>query len=62
MDGVLASCFTDVVSLGVANALLLPARLLYGALPAAVFRWMFPYNESLGMPKLLLCIKNAWMG
>ena len=61
VNNFIASCYTDVFPHQVAHAMLLPARMLYHALPSRVFNWMFPYDEIEGMPKLLLRLKNMWI-
>ena len=60
VNNILASCYTDVISHQVAHVMLLPARMLYHVLPSRVFNWMFPYDETEGMPKLLLRMKNLY--
>ena len=61
MNNILASCYTDVINHQVAHVMLLPARMLYHVLPSSVFNWIFPYDETEGMPELLLRIRNKWI-
>ena len=58
VDGVLASCYTDLMSPTLAHTLMYPVRMLHRVLPEDWFVWLMPYNSEQGMPKVLWKLRN----
>ena len=58
VDGVLASCYTDLMSPTLAHTLMYPVRMLHRVLPEDWFGWLMPYNSEQGMPKVVWNLRN----
>ncbi len=57
VDGVLVSCYTDLLPPTIAHHALAPVRFLYHTLPSSCFRFLLPYDQGSGMPKLLMYLR-----
>ncbi len=57
VDGVLVSCYTDLLPPTIAHNALAPVRFLYHTLPDPYFRFLLPYDQDSGMPKLLMYLR-----
>ena len=58
VDGILASCYTDLMSPTLAHTLMYPVRMLHRVLPEDWFVWLMPYNSEQGMPKIVWKLRN----
>ena len=58
VDGILASCYTDLMSPTLAHTLMYPVRMLHRVLPEDWFGWLMPYNSEQGMPKIVWKLRN----
>ena len=63
VDGILASCYTDLMSPTLAHTLMYPVCMLHRVLPEDWFVWLMPYNSEEGMPKVLWYLKTmiTWL-
>ncbi len=57
VDGVLVSCYTNLLPPTIAHQALAPVRFLYHTLPDPYFRFLLPYDQDSGMPKLLMYLR-----
>ncbi len=58
VDGVLVSCYTNLLPPTIAHQALAPVRFLYHTLPDSYFRFLLPYDQESGMPKLLMYLRR----